>query len=296
MKVLLLGGNGFLGRGLQDELTCRGADFCSLDINDIDLSMNSSIRELSSMLKDFTNVVLLAAKIGRELFNKNPIPNAQENDSIFKNVLNAMSLTSSAIGRNFDFTFYSSSEVFGSVGKDSVITSSTNTLYSTRPRGAYANQKIDSEEILKVMVESKITIDRLKILRPFNVTGKYQKRGVIYDMLSSAMKEGKIWYSDDTTRSFTTSEYAKKVAVSEILSKNTLSIKNISENITMYMKDVAELVSDCLGGGIEIIKNPPDDEIRFRQTSTLESTNESDTEKLRKVVIEMIEDMKRDDF
>ena len=105
MKVLLLGGNGFLGRGLQDEFTCRGVDFRSLDINDIDLSMNSSIRELSSMLKDFTNVVLLAAKIGRELFNKNPIPNAQENDSIFKNVLNAMSLTSSAIGRNFDFIF-----------------------------------------------------------------------------------------------------------------------------------------------------------------------------------------------
>lgn len=61
-------------------------------------------------------------------------------------------------------------------------------------------------------------ISHFKILCPFNVYGKGQARGVIYDMIESALKRNEISFSDDTTRTFTDVELASKLAVDAILS------------------------------------------------------------------------------
>ena len=67
MRVLLLGGNGFLGTGLQKELNNRKVDFISIDKDDIDLVDKYSANKLVDILENITHVVILASNIGTSI-------------------------------------------------------------------------------------------------------------------------------------------------------------------------------------------------------------------------------------
>lgn len=73
VKVLLLGGDGFLGRGLQAELVARGVAFTSLDIGNADLEDCMCIPACIEALQDVTHVAVLASKVGAELFTSKPV-------------------------------------------------------------------------------------------------------------------------------------------------------------------------------------------------------------------------------
>jgi len=67
-EILLLGGNGFLGTGIQRELLKRKLAFKSIDLDDIDLSIDLNVCSLAHVFEHHDNIVLLAAKVGAKLF------------------------------------------------------------------------------------------------------------------------------------------------------------------------------------------------------------------------------------
>lgn len=296
-KVLLLGGEGFLGSGLKEELSERGIRFKSIDYDDMDLESSSCIEPLVSELEKTTHVVLLAAKIGRILFRLKPVESAFANKMIFDNVMKAIDAANTRYGRKYDFTFYSTSEIFGSVGKTDMITlqSKPRPLMLKTPRKAYANQKFMSEKYLKRILDSETLFSRLKIIRPFNVSGKHQRRGVVYDMIYDALKTHHMWYSTDTTRTITSADYAKRLSVDAIMSEERLVECNLSENITVSMETLAETIRDVIGDKtITLVKRPPDKEIRFRQTSMVDDTTTNQIGILKKCIADIIEEMDND--
>lgn len=295
-KILLVGGNGFLGSGIKDELNERDIDYISIDVDDIDLEIENSDLKLIEYLSDITHVVCLAAKIGRTIFNENPIENAKKNERIFNNVINAVKKSSKKYNKKYDFTFYSTSEIFGSIRESDVITINTTPSPTNTPRSIYSKQKLEAESVLKYLYENENVLSGLKIIRPFNVSGKYQKRGVLYEMISDALKNKSIWYSDSTIRSLTSAQYAKKRSVDTILKKSdNIVYENLSEDITIDMYSIAKIIKTVIGDeDIKIIQKQKDNEILIRQTSHTNSFNFSKFKKLKECIDEIIMDFKND--
>ena len=267
--------------------------FESIDLNDCDLSEISSIKFLKERIPEFTHIVLLAAKLGRDLFNKNPEPNAEYNKRIFYNV--TQSIVELNYEKNYwcDFTFYSTSEVYGSLkSKYDTIHCDSELNIRCFGRGLYAKQKHDAEVWLKNRVGHD-GFRRVKILRPFNVSGFGQKRGVIYDMVKSALTNHEIWFSKDTYRSFTSDEQAAKLAYSEIVSTYADYVEaNISEHLTFSMEDVAIMVRDEIGDEtIRIVKRNPDNEIQYRQTSRPDEMKDKDIHKMKDIIRHVLQDV-----
>jgi len=112
MNVLLLGGDGFLGQGLQKEFNHRDIQYRSLDIKDLDLHDAKNIPRLPEMLEHFDNIVMLASKLGVKLFELDPINAANYNKQIYDNIISTIKLTSQRFKKSFNVTYYSTSEVF----------------------------------------------------------------------------------------------------------------------------------------------------------------------------------------
>ena len=94
MYILLLGGNGFLGSGLQDEFRQRNIIFKSVDKEDYDLINYANIYRCVEDLKDTTHVVVLASKVGIDLFNTNPVPASKYNSLIHNFIIDAIKASS----------------------------------------------------------------------------------------------------------------------------------------------------------------------------------------------------------
>ena len=126
MYILLLGGNGFLGSGLQDEFRQRNIIFKSVDKEDYDLINYANIYRCVEDLKDTTHVVVLASKVGIELFNTDPISASKYNALIHEFILDAIKAAAKHYKQAYNVTYYSTSEVYGSLqNKDDVITEHT---------------------------------------------------------------------------------------------------------------------------------------------------------------------------
>ena len=303
-NILLLGGNGFLGKGLRDELSNRNINHDWIDINGIDecddryvdLTDETYNEKLLDFLNDATHIVILAAKVGRNLFNADPIPSAKYNKRILNNVISNMEYMHTKYNKSYDVTFYSTCEIYGSQkSPNDIITLSTKPSFIDDDRKEYSIQKFDAELELKEMFFLGTLLNNLKIIYPFNVSGKYQRRGVVYDMVESAYTKGTIWYNDDTTRTLTSAKYAQ-VEATNIILRDNFGRYNLTENITVYMEELAHEVANIVGNikneSIEIIKQPPDDKIRYRQTSLNNGSYNNKT--LYRVITEVLEYVKND--
>lgn len=288
-NILLLGGNGFLGSGLRDEFSKRGLHFRSVDIDEIDLSGDDAHLTLKTMLKDVTHVVILAAKIGRVIFTERPEDNAKINQAIFAQITTALAEAHNEYGLDYDVTFYSTSEIYGSLdSKKRVISGNSKANITYNGRGLYASQKLNAElSLISGIGDNGIL--RVKTIRPFNVSGKHQRRGVVYEMVKSAFETGSIWFSDDTYRSFTSIEYASRIATDIILSDDIIVEKNLSENLTFSMEEVASLIKEEIGDDdLEIVRKEPDMAMRYRQTSLCSTMGDDEISKMRGIISDVI--------
>lgn len=91
-KILLLGGDGFLGKGLQREFTARGVDFTSLDMKDVDLTDPNSVGQIALTMMEYSHIVHLASIVGIEVFNSEPEYGAAVNAQIYENFIKALNL------------------------------------------------------------------------------------------------------------------------------------------------------------------------------------------------------------
>lgn len=303
-NILLLGGNGFLGRGLRDELTARNISHNWVDINGIDESdyryvdLTNEIynEKLLKFIENATHIVILAAKVGRKIFNNDPISNAEYNKTIIDNVLHNIEYAAYKYNKKYDVTFYSTCEIFGSLkSPNDLITVYTEPSFIDDNRKMYSIQKYNTESELDFLFNFYNYLSNLKIIRPFNVSGKHQRRGVVYDMVESAYKHNTIWYNDDTTRTLTSAKYAQNESTNIILSEEH-GRYNLTENITIYMEELANEIANVVGNvknkSIELVKRPPDDKIRYRQTSLPNGTY--DKNKIYEIISEVLEYIEND--
>ena len=82
MKILLLGGSGFLGSGVQEQLAAKKLSVKSLDISDFDLADSKASASLVAELEDVDCIAVLAAKLGIKLFAESPVSAAAANHAI----------------------------------------------------------------------------------------------------------------------------------------------------------------------------------------------------------------------
>ena len=270
MKVLLLGGNGFLGKSLQQELNNQGILFEVLDINDCDLSDIHQIDKLCCKMHNFTNVVLLAAKLGIQTFN-NPYyatKASKYNAAICENVLKAIRLSKN---KNIDLTYYTTSELYGSLkSKDDIISTTSSYSYITDcNRGQYAMQKFIAMQMFsKAHYFSELR--NFKTIKPFNIYGPGQCRGVVYEMIKSALQSQTITYNADTTRTFTDINLCSKLSVDVILSDCEQHINVADGRCSLTLKSLANIIDTCLfeygliSHHCKLIESEPDKFVRYR--------------------------------
>lgn len=246
-RVLLIGGHGFIGSGLCRELKRRNVAYRSIDIFDLDLTDNNNIDSLSKIIGRYTNVVLLAANVGRKLFDADkgnqasPIVHAERNHLISFNVAQALTKRFYAGKKPVDFTYYSSSEVYGNCEGRCNAKTVDLTIDTKNPRTLYAIEKLADETMFSTL-RNFGAISHLKILRPFNISGAGQKRGVVFEMFRDAFVEKSIWYSKDTLRTMTDIDYASKRGVDEILRTHDKTANIVDRNGSVSMCVLATLI------------------------------------------------------
>lgn len=273
---LLIGGEGFLGKGLQEELSDRGIKYKSVDIHTYDLTKTENIEQIVLDLKDITHIVLLASKVGALLFESNPEIASKDNKAIFENVIEATKIACETYNKKFTFIYYSTCEIFWSLkSKKDVITQTSKIAYdTTNLRSLYSDVKYHAELLLKDLYNTNKYFNNVKIFRPFNVSGKYQQRGVVYYMVYSALQTNTIYYNKDTTRTITPDWVARKLAVDySLIDNDGYSIYHLVDNNNSFsLKWLAQMIRYILNDKynakqIQLKSIQPDKTIRYRHTS-----------------------------
>lgn len=250
-QILLLGGDGFLGKGLQKELSIRCIKFKSLDITDADLSLSSGKQFLTKYLKEnnFSHVVILASKLGINIFNSEPKDAADYNKVLYNNIIQSCFDTILNENKLLSITFYSTSECFGSLDSiDDVITDKSFynfNLENLRYLYSYNKYQIENKLFAFQKAYPKL-LTTVKIIRPFNVYGKNQKRGVVYEMIRSALDSNMILYRENTTRTVTDIDFASKKAVDVILSNKNCKVNITDDRNSLTMKSLAEIIDNVI--------------------------------------------------
>ena len=142
------------------------------------------------------------------------------------------------------------------------------------PRSVYAVGKLYAERNLADRMRFFGTSDfsAVNIIRPFNVYGPGQRRGVMYSMLRSGIFDRKIRYSEDTTRTLTSLSYISEKTV-DLIGRDGFRAVNMFNGVSTDMKTLALAVSKFLAWKFgrefmaEVEALPPDTSIRYRQAS-----------------------------
>jgi nucleoside-diphosphate-sugar epimerase len=295
-NIILLGGGGFLGQGLQEELRNRSIDFKSVDKEDYDLANYKNLNQCIEDLKDISHIVILASKIGSNLFMTNPVSSAKYNEQIHKFIYDAIIFASKKYSKSYNVTYYSTSETYGSLNSiNDVITENTPyDFIKGHDRYLYSYVKWQAEsDYMKLNYEHPEIVSSVKIIHPFNIYGKNQKRGVVYDMIRTALSKKTIGYSDDTTRTMTGLKFASKLSVDSILSDKNHHINIADNRCSLSMKSLAYIIKDTLQlNDINVIGYTPDKFIQYRHTSKPDVNIELSKEVMRDEILELAKQIK----
>ena len=290
--VIVLGGNGFLGSNLCNKLDEQGISAYVLDkALKCDLSTSSGQQMFRDIVYDCNqevDVVMMAAQLGAKLFDETPIEPFNENLAIDMNTIDSIKKMHNEHGIKFHVTYYSTSEVYGNM-----LDYSRHDIYvdPKHSRSLYAQEKLIIETLLNYM-KSCNEIESLRIFRPFNVSGKNQKRGVIYEMVKSAVEKKCIFYPLNQSREITFVQDATDIAFKHIVDRTDCTI-DLTSRFHISLKDLAYCVKraiektypDCLGS-IETVEMPKNDSyIKHRGTAPLIN----DADQLNRFIEKMIE-------
>ena len=282
---VVFGGDGFLGTGLVKELRQRGKNGRRVlvrGIADYDLSNPQNIPLICEDIKKTGHIIMMAAKVGVSNFSSEDVATKSwiTNVSINNNIISAIDKVWAETGRQFCVTFYSTSEIYGSL--DSIYADPINQYSDVRlnahGRGLYAYEKYTTAVALHnrtshfadYMDEHK-PIFSLNILKPFNVSGLNQLRGVVYTMYKSAKEIGDIVYRVDTTRTITPDWVASKQAA-DIIETGDGSPIIASPEYSFTLETLAKMIKDICEKDfgypeIRLTCIDPDNSVRYRHLS-----------------------------
>ena len=284
-EVVVLGGNGFLGTNLCEALWSKGIKPIVLDKSlGCDLATNDGQDIFKRTLESICNVgeidiVMMAAQLGSELFEVDPLTPYLENKKINEMCIDSIVNFANPTAR-FNISFYSTSEVYGNIDPTNVPEKLMPTIDPAYGRSLYAQEKLATETVLNYLRDIG-KIKSLRIFRPFNISGKWQRRGVVYCMVESAIHQRKIRYVAGQTREITSARGATEMALDAILNNEEGTIDLTSGN-QIYLKDLAWSIKYVLVGiepsnnaSISIEEDPPTDSyIKTRGTINVISTND----------------------
>lgn len=296
-NVLLIGGNGFIGRNLHENLTNKCKKVVSIDRNDEDLRFSN--KKLINYLKESTDVFILASEVGAKAFNTNPVELYQNNKLLLDNIITSIEEVYTNFGVKLNVSWFSSSEIYGNIDKNTFITEKTDIkLDINNKRTLYALIKIIGEQLFSEMYQIG-HINSLNIYRLFNVSGRYQQKGVLYDMVKSAIDTKTIEFCDKTTRTITSVKYAIKTIIETAFSnKNDIQSINIhEERNSLYLKDLAKIVKNTIEDefdvkNIKLIKKPVDNFIQYRHTA-IPNVNRCDENEIKHCIYQILEDFQK---
>lgn len=220
-EVVVLGGAGFLGTSLCEALWQKGIKPIVLDKSlGCDLATTAGKETLKKAIvsadsRDGIDVVMMAARVGARLFDSSPLQPFKENKAINDNCIDAI-LDCARWTNGINVVFYSTSEAYGNADLAHIERRRPTIVDPMHARSLYAQEKLMAETMLNYY-RSIGAIKSLCIFRPFNVSGKWQKRGVIYEMVKSAVNSGVIEYAEEQTREVTFVQDATRQALDAIL-------------------------------------------------------------------------------
>jgi len=241
LKILLTGGNGFLGKHLQHSLHAEGIEY---------RVFNRDLNEIGSFEEKFDVLIHLAAK----LKSNNDDFNLYE-----ANVIGTQCVIDLCIKQKAKLIFLSTSGVYGesdeliSVGESSFV----------NPQTAYPISKFLGEKLCE-RAHNNADLNAI-MLRIFNVFGPDQKDGFIIPDILTAIKVSKplilktpyanrdFVYISDVIRSIILSLFINGFHTINIGSGNSLSILALVEKIEMILDrkieiDLTKVLSDTKKG------------------------------------------------
>lgn len=287
MKVVILGGLGFIGKNLYeiykefrdpgdriylidhdqsnmfDALEKVFLNFKShkndniflCDLNDYE-QFEKWMDEIYRVEGNIDILYNFAATVGVEEVSKNPLVAFTNNIEITKNIVKYFEIKQDIP----TIVHASTSEVYG---EDSSITESFKFHIDTsKPQTLYAVSKIANEAMLASLKSKTHVI----MLRYFNISGKHQKRGVMYEMTQDMLRNSSCRVNSKAFRNFMNVEAA--VYATYLIAHNkdlltdrfkTFNIGSLRAENYISMRELSTVIKDVLkltDIQIEEINNP----------------------------------------
>lgn len=178
MKILITGSEGFIGRSLIDSWGSKH------EISVVDKSIGNDIlsmttHDLENYVSQCDMVYHLASPVGIHLIDQNSQSFLSDMMKINLRIFDAVKKF------NRKIVFFSTSEVY----KDCVDAKETDNLVvgtPDTPRWGYASGKLTSEFLCKA------TCDRCTIIRPFNICGPLDRKGVLFSIINQIKNKSDI--------------------------------------------------------------------------------------------------------
>jgi UDP-glucuronate decarboxylase len=276
-KILISGGNGFLGSYLSEKALSNGFEVMVVD----DLSTSKVVQVPKEVIfikkkvenfntnKTFDFVVHLAARPSPEDYIKNPLQTIDSNDIGTRNMLEI------AKKSNAVFMYTSTSEVYGNPQLIPIPESYFGYVNPSGIRSCYDESKRFSEALAKAY-ERQYGLD-VRIQRPFNVYGpRIREDGfygrVIPRFIDQALRNKPITVHGDgrQTRSYLYIEDWLAATWKFLNSSKTKgAILNVGNNKEISVLDLAKLILKKTNSKSKIIYLPPREEDPKRRAADI---------------------------
>lgn len=263
-SIVVTGSNGFLGRNLCEELETRSWNLIKMDKepDGIDLSTELGRKSLEEVLSrpNVDSIVMMAASIGVDTFESNPLDAFRNNLAIDQNCIRVIERISKMHEKKFNLFYYSSSEAFGSLRDEKEFFngfSSAVNFTTVNPRSLYACEKAMMETVINTLFKNNSSpLKTAMVFRPFNICGRWQRRGYMHKMVKTAIEHGEIHFAKDTTREVTPVDIATKTSADKIdeqlkvddskVFNNRCMSMSLGSSVCYRMEDIAKAVNHIL--------------------------------------------------
>jgi len=238
-RVVILGGNGFLGGVLLRLLSQNRIETIAPSSHDLDLSSAGAPRTLAEILRPSDALIMLAAlKGGRDL----------DEDGFVANVAMGATVCRAVRQAGCGHVIYISS--------DALYPFTTEPVREGLPPRAdtlYALMHLARETMLQTL-DSPLAI--LRIAQVYGSGDPHQSYGPSR-MIQSALREGRIvlYGSGEETRDHIHVEEVTSIIL-DVLMMRSRGLVNVASGRSVSFADLANLVSQTCGGSISIERNP----------------------------------------
>lgn len=239
-RVVLLGGTGFLGRGIQALLTESAIDSLILSSMDLNLSASDAAARLASMLRPTDSIVMLAAtKPGRRL----------DEEGLVANIAMGASVCKAIRASGCSHLVYLSSDAVYPFGTEPIVEETT-----TAANTLYAAMHLEREVMFNNLEGMPVAI--LRSTQVYGPGDHHRAYGPVR-MAHSAVSEGRIvlYGSGEETRDHIHVRDLASVIVS-VLEMSSRGVLNVASGRSVSFADLAEIVRSASASPVLIQREP----------------------------------------